>query len=220
VLTQPTTTTWAATGGGDINIQIGDCPPLGQPLCVTAAAPDSQSPQQQLAPHALVNFGYDGKFLFTGNGGEFTEFPDGTARLKGELVQAVDITKKWDIDVLFTNKVDVGDPQNPPAGSPKLELMPTAYIWNGGPIDPATWHYYQDFTGTMTGKDSYAGASLLVTRRGPAFQVGDGASGKNVTYGGSAWTFFDVITQPTSGPALPLSADGDINVNFVLCPTP
>ena len=218
VLTQPTSTTWNATGGGDINIGIGDCPPLGQPLCVVAAAPDGFSPQQQLAPHAVVNFGFDGKYLFTGNGGEFTEFPDGTARLKGELVLVTDGTKKWDIDVLFTDKVDVGTPQNPPPGSPKLELVPATYIWNGGPIDPATWHYYQGFTGTMIGKDAYAGASMLVTRRGPAFQVGDGASGKNIQYGGAAWTWFDVISQPTTGPALPLKNEGDINVDLVLCP--
>lgn len=217
VLTQPTSTTWNATGGGDINISIGDCPPLGQPLCTVAAAPDAFEPLQ-LAPHAVVSFGFDGKYIFTGNGGDFTEFPDGSARLKGELIQVVDPTKKWDLDVLFTNKIDVGSPQNPPAGSPKLELLPTAYVWNGGPIDPAAWHYYTDFTGTMTGKETYDGASLLITRRGPAFQVGDGASGKNIAYGASAWNWFDVITQPTQGPALPLHTDGDINVNFVICP--
>lgn len=218
VLTQPTSTTLNATGGGDINISVGDCPPLSAPLCAIAAAPDIFSPQQQLAPHAVVMFQIDGKYLFTGNGGTFTEFPDGTARLTGELIHATDFSKKWDIDLLFTGKIDVGDPQNPPAGSPKLELLSTAYVWNGGPIDPASWHYYTDFTGTLKGKMSFDGADLLVTRRGPAFQVGDGANGKNINYGGSAWTWFDVINQPLQGQPLPVHTEGDINISLIPCP--
>lgn len=218
IVTQPTSTTWSSSGGGDINISIGDCPALGNPLCATAAPVDAQSPQPGLAPHALVMFQMGGKFLFAGSGGEFTEFPDGSARLQGLLVHETDATLQWNIDVTFTGRIDAGDPANPPAGSPKLELFPTAYIWNGGPIDPASWHYYTDFSGTLKGSASLLGADVLVTRRGPAFQVGDGASGKNINFGGSAWTWFDVINQPLSGPALPVHTDGDINVNFVPCP--
>lgn len=217
VLTQPVGTTWAATGGGDINIQIGECPPLGGPICVVAAATDNLSPQTNFVPHAVVMFQIDGKYIFEGNGGTFTEFPDGTARMQGTLVNINDATKRWAFDVLFTGLIPAGDPANPPAGSPKLELLPNAYVWNNGPIDPATWRYYQDVVGTMTGLDTYDGAQLLVTRRGPSFQVGMGANGKNGLDGGSCWTWHDVISQPNQGAPLQLKSEGDINVTFIPC---
>ena len=217
VLTQPTSMTWAPTGGGDINIGIGECPPLGGPLCVVAAATDQWSPQTRFVPHAVVMFQLDGKFLFDGNGGTFTEFPDGTARLQGTLVSINDPAKRWVADILFSGLIPAGDPSNPPAGSPKLELLPTAYIWNGGPVDPATWRYYPELVGTFMGEGTYDGANLLVTRRGPAFQVGLGANNKNVQDGGSCWTYFDVIAQPTQGGPLQLKTDGDINVTFIPC---
>lgn len=219
VLTQPTSTTLNSTGGGDINMSVGDCPALSTPLCPTAAAPDAFSPQQSLAPHAVVMFSIDGKYDFNGPNDSFTEFSDGTARLQGELVNTTDGTKKWTLDVIFNGKIDVGDPLNPPPGSPKLELMSSAYIWNNGPIDPATWHYYTNFSGTLVGSDAFDGAELLVTMKGGAFQVGAGANGKNIQYGASAWTWFDVIQQPAQGPALPVHTDGDININLVNCPT-
>jgi len=218
VLTQPTGTTWAATGGGDINIQIGECPSLGGAICVVAAPTDAFSPQTNFVPHAVVMFQLDGKFLFDQSGGTYTEFPDGTARLEGTIVSINDSRKRWDVDILFSGLIPAGDPANPPAGSPKLEMLPNAYIWNGGPIDPATWRYYPDLVGTFTGQGTYDGASLLVTRRGPAWQVGFGANNKNVNDGGSAWTFFDVITQPSQGAPLELKTEGDINVEFIPCP--
>jgi hypothetical protein len=218
IVTQPTQTVWNSSGGGDINITIGNCPLLANPLCVVASAVDLNSPHQTLAPHALVMFQLGGKFLFTGNGGDYTEFPDGTARLQGSLVHETDATLAWDIDVTFSGHIAAGDPLNPPAGSPKLELLPTTYIWNSGPIDPATWGYYTNFSGTLKGAASMLGANLLVTRRGPAFQVGDGASGKNINYGGSAWTYFDVISQPSQGAPLAIHTDGDINVDLLPCP--
>lgn len=217
VLTQPTSTTWTPTGGGDINIQIGECPPLGGPICVVAAATDNLSPQANFIPHAVVMFQLDGKFLFDGNGGTFTEFPDGTARMQGKLISIVDPAKRFEADILFSGLIPAGDPANPPPGSPKLELLPTAYVWNNGPVDPATWRYYPELVGTLIGEGAYDGANLLVTRRGPAFQVGLGANNKNGLDGGSCWTWFDVITQPNQGAPLQLKTEGDINVTFVPC---
>ena len=223
VVAQPTSTTWSASGGGDINISIGDCPPLSTTICVTAATVDMHSPQQGLAPHAVVMFQMGGmaqKFLFAGSGGNNSEFPDGTARLKGLLIHDTNPLDQWEIDVTFSGRIDSGDPMNPPPGSPHFELLPTAYIWNGGPIDPALWHYYTDFSGTLKGMAALQGADVLITRRGPAFQVGDGANGKNINDGGSAWTWYDVINQPRKSPPLPLHTDGDINVDFVPCIQP
>jgi hypothetical protein len=67
----------------------------------------------------------------------------------------------------------------PPLGSPKLELLPTAYP----PVLPGEWGYFQEvtlFLTSATGEQEY-------TRYGPAFQLGEGANGKNALAGLSGW---------------------------------
>ena len=105
----------------------------------------------------------------------------------------------------------------PPAGSPKKELFASAYIQNGGPIDPSTWVYYTSFTGTLTGTGNYAGAVIQLDKTGPAFQIGKGANGKNGNFGGSGWFNWTVTSQPTSGGSLQTTGQGDINVDLANC---
>ena len=57
-------------------------------------------------------------------------------------VSKSDATKIWLVDVLLTGYTTIA-----PAGSPKKELASSAYK-PYGPIDPATWGYYTDFTGS------------------------------------------------------------------------
>ena len=95
--------------------------------------------------HSLWLPGIGTDFIFTnGNPGIFTEKMDGTATLTGTVVRKSDSGKKFDVSVDFNLRTDT-----PPAGSPKLELKPSAYSANGGPIDPSTWHYYEVWGGTL-----------------------------------------------------------------------
>ena len=101
-----------------------------------------------------------------------------------------------------------------PVGSPKMELPGWVYVENGGTIDTDTWHYYLGIEGTLTGLDEWAGAELVLGRRGPAFQVGLGANGRNRDYGGSTWITWDTVFQPGQGPTLPQEGVGDVNVGL------
>ena len=47
-----------------------------------------------------------------------------------------------------------------------------------------------------------------MTNTGPAFQVGNGANGKNANFGGSGWYNWNVTSQPTSGGSLQATGQG------------
>ena len=68
------------------------------------------------------------------------------ATLSGVATSATNPLDGFVVDVTFNNLVTVA-----PYGSPKLELMSTAYAVNGGPVDPSTWAYYTNWSGTLTG---------------------------------------------------------------------
>src|SRR4029077_1813072 len=101
-----------------------------------------------------------------------------------------------------------------PADSPKKELLPNAYIENGGPIDPSTWYYYTALNGTLTGIGNYTGAVINITRVMAAFQVGVGANGKNTHFGASGWFDLNIVSQPTSGGSLTPTDHGDFNLDL------
>ncbi len=138
----------------------------------------------------------------------FEELGDGTARLRGTLVDEDDSDDRWLVDVHFFDRVDAGDP--PPEGSPKKELHPSAYVENGGPVDPRTWHYYVRTEGTITGLGDNDGCTIQISRDGPAFQVGVGANGKNVRYGASGW--LDQLIDCRGEE--PFECKGDFNLNL------
>ena len=131
----------------------------------------------------------------------------------GRVISLTNANACFDLDVNFSGRTD-----STPPGSPLLELAPSAYIQNGGPIDPSTWHYYTAFSGTLTGFGIWQGAVIEVTRYGPAFQVGDGANGKNAGPGASGWFTWNVERQPTSGRFSDSSGQGDFNLDFLGCP--
>ncbi len=152
--------------------------------------------------------------VFTPDPGTFIANGDGTARLTGTLRSVSDPTKIFTVDVELS-----GFTTTTPSGSPKKELQSSAYVENGGPINTATWAYYTTYTGTLTGAGSYAGAVITITRTGPAFQIGVGADGKNIGFGGSGWFLWTVTHQPTSGNSLQTTGQGDIDIDLDDCNT-
>ena len=75
-------------------------------------------------------------------------------------------------------------------------------------VDPSEWYYYTDLSGILVGMGDTDGTNYDVSRRGPAIQVGWGASLKNAEYGLSTWL---TLTR-TSGSACASTMDGDINI--------
>jgi hypothetical protein len=155
-----------------------------------------------------------GEYSFV-SGGRFTELPDGTATLTGVIAQKENAEQRFAVDVRFSGRVNPDQPEHPPLNSPKLDLSSDAYQSGGGPIDPSTWHYYTEFSGFLRGMRVYEGGLLEISRRGPAFQVGQAAAGKNLEFGASAWIALELRESPTSGAWLPgFQGDGDINVDL------
>ncbi|MFD2562830.1 T9SS type A sorting domain-containing protein [Aquimarina rubra] len=92
---------------------------------------------------------------------EWNELPDGTATLKGTVFDYTNTQSNYEVDAVFTGKTS-----NTPANSPKEHDCNNE--------DESGWEYYTEFTGTITSEDGSWSTSL--TRRGPAFQIGNGAN--------------------------------------------
>jgi hypothetical protein len=215
-LSQPTGGHVFATyvANGDININHGgDCTDCADEAISDAAW--SIFPNHKNALH-LPGIWPDFRLE---DGATYSELADGTARLLGVARHSQDALKRFAVDVTFDLRVAPGGGGYPPAGSPKLELLPAAYVENGGPVDTGTWHYYKATSGTLTGLDKYAGALVQIDRVGPSWQVGIGASGKNLDFGGSGWISVLILAQPDdAGEAFAvLQPDGDINIT-IGCP--
>ena len=175
-------------------------------FCVEEAINDPRV-QPVEAGHAFYLPGISTEFIFEPAGG-FIEFDDGTASLTGTLRNVFDPSQALLVDVALSGRTDV-----PPPGSPKLEMIPEAYV-PLGPIDPSTWVYYTDYTGTLTGIDAFAGAEIILVPTGPAFQLGKGANQKNTNFGASSWFTWTVVSQPTVGDPLQATGQGDINIEI------
>ncbi|MBZ0252140.1 MAG: hypothetical protein K8I02_02260, partial [Candidatus Methylomirabilis sp.] len=181
----------------------GDRPKPSVPLCASAA---------QGGGHALWLPGVGTEFIFTAPG-PFIEKGDGTAQLSGVVVDANDTNRRFTVKLDFGGRVNPGDAGYPPAGSPKKELPASQYA-PVGPVNPNTWHYYTTLTGALAGDRDLEGALYTVARRGPAFQVGVGANGKNIMNGASGWFTATLVQQPYVGDALPGTVHGDVNVDL------
>ncbi len=210
ILSQPNTGPALGITSGDFNIDVGE----GCGICCTPAMLDSDATSNS-GDHAFYFPGIGTDFVFDG-AAPFVENPDGTARMTGIIYRPGDPTRRFRVEVDFSGRVDPGMDNYPPTGSPKLELRTPYYLESGGIVDPSAWRYYENFEGRAFGLELFAGAELFYSRMGPAFQVGPGASGKNVEYGASGWMNVQVVQQPTNGPQLliPAGFHGDINVNF------
>lgn len=209
IVQQPTTGTHIQHfTAGDFNIEVNNCV-----LC----------PSNLTVGQDFRGIWINGDLYRFLNGGEFRENMDGTATLRATVALKDDFSQRFCIDVEFSNAVLPGASSHPPAGSPKTNSLVNNNLFsNGGPIDLDTWRYYENFTGTFTGKGSLEGAELSVSRRGEAFQIGAGANLKEVSLGASGWFDVHVVSQPNSGQHLSY-LNGDFNFNLdltcvALCP--
>jgi len=108
--------------------------------------------------------------FFTGNNDmTWEECGGGTASLNGTVYGD---GQSYSINANFS-----GFSATPPSGSPKHNEC--------GPTNSNGWFYYTSFSGTITNLSS--GQSFQFSRRGPAFQVGNGANTTAQGYGGSGW---------------------------------
>lgn len=165
--------------------------------------------------HAIYLPGIGTDFIAGNNPLRFVESTDGSGSITGVVYSASNPSKSFAVNFSVDGMTSVA-----PAGSPKKELPSSAYIENGGPINPATWVYYPIFNGTLTGLGSYSGAVITINRVGPAFQVGVGASGKTLNDGASGWFSVTVTKQPSNYYyKLCPTSHGDINVDFGPCVT-
>ncbi len=199
-----------------LRVISGDC---GE--CVDEAEVDTQWTPYPFT-HALLLWPLGNDFQLVA-GGQFVEYEDGTAHLTGVVARSSDDGARFIMDIAFDDRVMLGDPGFLPPGSPKQDLYPGAYAAEGGPISPLLWRYYETIEGTLTGIEDYAGGVYSVTRVGPAFQVGYGASGKNLNMGASGWLDATIVSQPTTGVVFPVIEQGDINIDLggdcTMCPT-
>lgn len=151
----------------------------------------------------------------------FVEANDGTATMIGSLARVDDLDDGWDLTLTMSGRVDPGQVNHPPVGSPVQQLLPTAYVAGGGTLDPAAWHYYTMVTGTLTGKGQNAGGAINLVQT-VASQVGGGANNTN-TYSGYYGAFAaTIVTQPT-GSTIAINDDVEIftlNAHFPVIPFP
>jgi hypothetical protein len=137
--------------------------------------------------------------------------------MRGVLARASAPAQRLLVALRFAHRLE-DEEDELPAGSPRLELLPAAYVSAGGTVDPATWHFYAATEGLLTGLANLQGLQLRVASTASALQVGSGASGRNARYGASAVLGLAVVTPgPAAGVAI--TGDAELRVNlFDACP--
>lgn len=161
---------------------------------------------------------FDDFILFSD--GQVVTRNDGTLRLSCFAQRALSIDREFYLTLEFAGRVQPGDAAYPPAGVPITTLEPSAYA-PIGPVDPGTFVYYTQVTGTLVGLRSYAGTYATVANVLPA-QIGAGASNKNVLRGLSVDLTLTVVSQDPLGyfaPTGPASLRADLHTDFAVCAT-
>lgn len=128
--------------------------------------------------------------------GAFDVRPNGTARLSAFAHQQSAFDREFYVTLELSGRIAPGDAGYPPANSPVVTMLPTAYV-PSGTVDPAQFVYYTQVTGTMVGLRSFQGARITVSAATP-IQVGFGASNKNVRLGLAGDLSLTITQQPTS----------------------
>ena len=187
VVHQPFVNTLSPAGTATLTLDF--VAPSGQ--TTTHPQPD---PTRTTLPfgRAMVLPGVGNDYVFV-PAAAFTEFADGHAELHGTLARLAQLDDAWHIALTFTNRVTSGEAAFPPAGSPVLQMLPTAYVGNGGTLDPGVWHYYTTATGALTGSGVNAGGVVDLASCS-ALQIGGGANQTN-TYFGFYGAFTPTVSQ-------------------------
>ncbi len=145
---------------------------------------------------AMVMPGLGDDYLFV-PAGSFTEYSDGHAEVRGTLARISHLEDAWDVALDFTSRLDPGEANYPPSGSPVLQLLPSAYLSGGGFVDPAHWRYYRVASGTLTGRKLNEGGVVTLSNN-IAVQVGDGVNQANAYIGYYGTFTANVASQPTA----------------------
>ena len=147
-------------------------------------------------------------FNFDSNGGQLTQYPDGTATVRGTIVNGSDANDIWVVELNIDQKRNW------------TEWSALGRSWKGNANTVGNkykdWSYYQMSTttpSTLTGAGNNAGQVKTITHM-PAnynygFQVGQAANDKNGNYGMSGWFFY------TNGQGE--SVQGDFNMDITSC---
>lgn len=219
ILSQPTNTKYVFYKGGehgDFNIDLNPCAVQSTTttLCAYRAYTDKTYGQYS-GGHAvwMPDIATDLIFLDSAPGVLVEDSAKGNGKFTGTLVRASNAKNGFILDANLS-----GLQTGTPSGSPKKELVAKAY--SEKVVKPETWYFYTGFTGTLTGFGDYAGAKLNFVRMGPALQLGNGANGKNLNFGGSSWFNYTVISQPTKKSIVLKGDRGDFNLDIKTCPTP
>ncbi|MEO0311042.1 MAG: hypothetical protein RIQ89_699, partial [Bacteroidota bacterium] len=141
-------------------------------------------------------------FIFEQPGGYLVQYSNGTARLTGFIQSIVDPTKRFRVELNFTDGKNWND----------WSALGRSYKDEAGVAGSnyTTWTYYilnTTLPNTLTGLDGYSGTNLNL-QHAPAnyqfgFQIGQAANSKNTSFGMSGW-----FTHSGS-----ISGHGDINVD-------
>ena len=160
--------------------------------CVVSPDPDSYlSDEHKPYPLSLSHIGDD--FVLE-KGASFEEYGNGTARLLGTVYRVSNPSAAYHVVIALT-----GRSETPPARSPVLELKSSEYVAQGGTVDPSSWYYYKKSEGIMVGKGELVGETIVVGDTLQALQVGDGAHGRNTSFGASgSFTYNSTTSQNTA----------------------
>ena len=192
---------------GDVNIDLPDECPREIVATMCAVKADGDAYAQFSSNHAIVIFGLPGgaEFIFD-PAGQVDIYDNGDLTVTGS---ATNSSNTLDVSLEYTDFTEV----NP---DPKLELIASAYVDQGGPVDPSTWTYHQSLSGTLTGNSGdMNGVVISASLRGSLPQLGNGANGKNVEYGMSNWFDFEVLSAPAGAPvSVGDTFRGDLNADF------
>ena len=153
--------------------------------------------------------------------GKFKKYDNGYAFLTGEIVSQVSPDYRAKVKLKFRLR------DGPGYGGAKKQLKSSAYVENGGPIDPNDWLYYDLKGGSFTGLGELDGLNLKFSQR-PAdgkfpTQIGQGANGKNGDEGLSVWFFLQAKRNCTSEFCDEFGGQGqigDFNVSLMETPIP
>ncbi|MGB0429164.1 MAG: collagen-binding domain-containing protein [Bacteroidia bacterium] len=130
--------------------------------------------------------GVSNKFWFQNGAGNFTEYPNGTAHLTGEIYNANDNNKRFEVSVWFYNKRNWNEWNVLGRG-----IKGNSGTINGNNVD---WTFYEmdpNQQNTLTGLADYQGDVLNLTHKPAnlnfAFQIGVAANDKDGDFGMSGW---------------------------------
>jgi len=153
----------------------------------------------------------DRKFVFENNSGRLYQYPNGTARITGTIVNRSNVNQRWAVDVHFTNGMEWTSWSALGRG-----YKDRAGVAGQNYID---WTYYimdVNKANTLTGLGSYTGTVLNLTHRPGNYnfglQVGLAANDKDADYGFSCWFRYRSADRSLRGRG---DFNGDLNCTDV-----